>query len=220
MHRDIKACNVLLDKDMNARLGDFGLARLHHQENVADTRVIGTLGYMAPELVRIGRPSTACDVYSFGVLVLEVVCGRRPIIADQPPLIDWLFSHMENGELSCAIDERLKGQSGYNAEEAERLLHLGLLCVSTDPGVRPTMRQVVKTLEGIKCTECNEDCIHLALLGKINSAASWSKSSTSSANVNYPTFDEILQTKFYSTASLSISCPSPQLEPEFVSEGR
>ncbi|KAI4322684.1 hypothetical protein L6164_022354 [Bauhinia variegata] len=75
LHRDIKAGNVLLDKDMNARLGDFGLAKLHHQEHLGDTRVIGTLGYMAPELVRIGSPLTATDVYSFGILVLEVVCG-------------------------------------------------------------------------------------------------------------------------------------------------
>ncbi|XP_022633592.1 probable L-type lectin-domain containing receptor kinase VII.2 isoform X1 [Vigna radiata var. radiata] len=220
LHRDIKACNVLLDKDMNARLGDFGLARLHRQEHVADTtRVIGTLGYMAPELVRIGRPTAACDVFSFGVLILEVVCGRRPVIADQPPLVDWVVSLMEKGELSCAIDERLKGQIGYNSEEAERMLHLGLLCVGTDPVTRPTMRQVVKTLEGIKCTVCNKECIHLGLLGKINSAASWSKSSTSSSYVNYPTFDEILQTKFYSTASLSVSYPSPQPQSEFVSEG-
>ncbi|XP_027342685.1 probable L-type lectin-domain containing receptor kinase VII.2 [Abrus precatorius] len=221
LHRDIKSCNVLLDKDMNARLGDFGLARLHHQEHVADTtRVIGTLGYMAPELVRIGRPSTASDVFSFGVLILEVVCGRRPIIADQPPLVDWVFSLMEKGELNFATDERLKAQSGYNADEAERLLHLGLLCASLEPSIRPTMRQVVKALEGIKCTECNEECIHMGLLGKINSAASWSKSSSSSANASYPTFDEILQTKFYSTASLSISCPSPQPESDFISEGR
>ncbi|KAK7272383.1 hypothetical protein RJT34_28930 [Clitoria ternatea] len=217
LHRDIKASNVLLDKDMNARLGDFGLARLHHQDHVADTtRVIGTLGYMAPELVRVGRPTTASDVFSFGVLVLEVVCGRRPIVADQPPLVDWVFSLVEKGELRCAIDERLKAQSDYNADEAERLLHLGLLCASLDPGDRPTMRQVLNALEGIKCTECNEECIHLGLLGKINSAASWSKSSTSSTNVTYPTFDEILQTKFYSTASLSVSFPSPQPE----SEGR
>lgn len=221
LHRDIKASNVLLDNDMNARLGDFGLARLHHhQEHVADTtRVIGTLGYMAPELVRIGRPSTATDLYSFGILVLEVVCGRRPIVADKPPLVDLLLSLMEKGELSCAIDERLKAQSGFNTEEAERVLQLGLLCSSSGPGDRPTIRQVVKALDGIKCTECSEDCISVSLLRKINSAASWSRSSTNSPHVNYPTFDEICQTKFYSTMS-SVSYPSPQPESDFISEGR
>ncbi|CAL0322607.1 unnamed protein product [Lupinus luteus] len=220
LHRDIKSSNVLLDNDMNARLGDFGLARLHHQGHVADpTRVIGTLGYMAPELVRVGRPSTATDMYSFGILMLEVVCGRRPIVADKPPLIDWVFSLVEKEELSCANDERLNGRSGFNSEEAKKVLQLGLLCASSEPGDRPTMRQVVKVLDEIKCNECNEECIHASLLGKINSAASWSKRSANSPHTHYPTFDEICQTSFYSTMS-SVSYPSPRPEPDFISEGR
>ncbi|XP_019459020.1 PREDICTED: probable L-type lectin-domain containing receptor kinase VII.2 [Lupinus angustifolius] len=220
LHRDIKASNVLLDNDMNARLGDFGLARLHHQGHVADpTRVIGTLGYMAPELVRVGRPSTATDMYSFGILMLEVVCGRRPIVAEKPPLVDWVFSLIEKEELSCAIDERLNSQSGFNSEEAKKVLHLGLLCASSEPGDRPTMRQVVKVLDEIKCNECNEECMHASLLGKINSAASWSKRSANSPHGHYPTFDEICQTSFYSTMS-SVSYPSPRPEPDFISEGR
>ncbi|GAU27145.1 hypothetical protein TSUD_104540 [Trifolium subterraneum] len=146
LHRDIKASNVLLDKDMNARIG----------------------------------------------------------------------------ELSNAIDERLKGQieCKYNTVVAERLLHLGLLCASFDPCVRPTMRQVVKALEGVKCTECNEECVHVSLIGKINSAASWSKSSTDSARVNFPTLDDILPYKYFSGDSLSVSCFSLEPISDSLSEGR
>lgn len=208
LHRDIKAENVLLDKDMNARLGDFGLARLHHHENLADaTRVMGTLGYMEPELVRIGRSSTKTDVYSFGVLVLEVVCGRRPIVADQPSLTDHVLSLMESGKLCCAIDEHLKGKGGYTVEEVERVLRLGLLCVSSDPRDRPSMREVVKMLEGIKGCEGNEEqCVDVSLLEKIKSAAMWSRSDSSSTDATYPSFEDILPLKLFTTASLSGSC--------------
>ena len=77
LHRDIKANNVLLDKDMNARLGDFGLARMHDHQGqvVSTTRVIGTVGYIAPEVIRSGTASTMSDVFGFGILVLEVICG-------------------------------------------------------------------------------------------------------------------------------------------------
>ncbi|XP_028761669.1 probable L-type lectin-domain containing receptor kinase VII.2 [Neltuma alba] len=222
LHRDIKAGNVLLDKDMNARLGDFGLARLHHQEQLADTtRVIGTLGYMAPELVKIGRPSKATDVYSFGILVLEVLCGRRPFVADKPALIDWVRSLMERDNLCSALDERLKAQGGFTTGEVQRLLHLGLICSSLEPAVRPTMRQVVKALEKISDAECDEECFGGNLLEKINSAAMWSVHSSNSTERSYPTFEEIMHSKYYTTTTISGPYYSlPPSEAAYVSEGR
>ncbi|XLU93634.1 hypothetical protein S245_007986 [Arachis hypogaea] len=184
LHRDIKASNVLLDKDMNARLGDFGLARMHHHEQIPNTsRVIGTVGYMAPELLRTGRASTQTDVFSFGVLVLEVVCGRRPIEENKPALVGWVWRLMERGQLCCALDERLKmrGDEDYSIDEVERVLHLGLLCTHYDPQVRPSMRQVVKVLEG--------ESLEISLVDKINSAAD-------GYSGVHPTIEDISQCSF------------------------
>ncbi|KAF2318835.1 hypothetical protein GH714_011069 [Hevea brasiliensis] len=92
--RDIKAGNVLLDSELNGRLGDFGLAKLYERgSNPSTTRVVGTLGYLAPELTRTGKPTTSSDVFAFGALLLEVVCGRRPIepkaLPEELILVDW-----------------------------------------------------------------------------------------------------------------------------------
>ncbi|KAL5571167.1 hypothetical protein UlMin_020764 [Ulmus minor] len=149
LHRDIKASNVLLDKEMNARLGDFGLAKMHdHDQLASTTRVVGTVGYMAPEVVKTGRASAQTDVYGFGVLVLEVVSGRRPIEEGSPGLVAWAWRLMEAGELLSALDERIKIKGGYNIEEVEKLVLLGLACAYPEPQSRPTMRQVMKILEG------------------------------------------------------------------------
>ncbi|XP_027346969.1 probable L-type lectin-domain containing receptor kinase VII.2 [Abrus precatorius] len=192
LHRDIKASNVLLDRDMNARLGDFGLARMHHHEQVANTsQVIGTVGFMAPELIQTGRASTHTDVFSFGVLVLEVVCGRRPNDENKPPLVAWLSKLMEREEECSALDERLKGRDDYSTDEVKRALQLGLLCTHPDPHVRPTMRQVVKVLEG--------ESLDMSLLNKINSAAAYAGNF---GNNIHPTIEEI----FSSYCSFTTQC--------------
>ena len=151
VHRDIKASNVLLDGDMNGRLGDFGLARLYdHGVDPQTTHVVGTMGYLAPELVRTGKATPVTDVFAFGVFVLEVTCGRRPLgcIApdEQNVLLDWVQEHERRGAALDTVDPRLCGK--YDADEARLAIRLGLACAHPLPDARPGMRQVVQYMEG------------------------------------------------------------------------
>lgn len=191
LHRDIKASNVLLDKDMNARLGDFGLARMHdHGQVAATTMVVGTVGYMAPELVKNGRASMQTDVFGFGVLILEVICGRQPIEEGKPPLVDWAWELMRQGELLNAVDERLRMKGGLDEEEIEKVLQLGLLCAHHDPSVRPTMRQVVKFFEEkTDADESDGEDMDVYLLKRMKSKDIWPNYSINIGS--HPTFEEI-----------------------------
>ncbi|GMH15362.1 hypothetical protein Nepgr_017203 [Nepenthes gracilis] len=151
IHRDIKAGNVLLDADLNGRLGDFGLAKLYERgANPSTTRVMGTMGYLAPELTKTGKPTTCSDVYAFGALLLEVACGRRPIDPKAMPeeliLVDFVWDRWREGAILEVMDPKLKGQ--YNEMEAMVVLKLGLMCSADAPLARPTMRQVDRYLQG------------------------------------------------------------------------
>ncbi|XP_027164333.1 L-type lectin-domain containing receptor kinase IV.1-like [Coffea eugenioides] len=152
IHRDVKASNVLLDCELNGRLGDFGLARLYdHGTLPQTTHVVGSPGYLAPEHNRTGKATTRTDVYAFGAFLLEVACGRRPIEPRAAPaenfiLVDWVFSCWKAGNVLQAVDQRLRTE--YVKEEAELVLKLGLLCSHSEPQSRPSMRQVLLYLEG------------------------------------------------------------------------
>ncbi|KAJ0235029.1 Lectin-domain containing receptor kinase VI.4 [Hirschfeldia incana] len=145
IHRDVKPSNVLIDEDMNPRLGDFGLARLYERGSLSHTTVVvGTIGYMAPELTRNGNSSSASDVFAFGVLLLEIVSGRKPTDSGSFFLGDWVMELGASGEILGAMDPRLG--SGYDEEEAKLALAVGLICCHPKIGYRPAMGMVQRYL--------------------------------------------------------------------------
>ncbi|KAK3206351.1 hypothetical protein Dsin_020397 [Dipteronia sinensis] len=151
IHMDIKPANVLLDADLNGKLGDFGLARLYdHGSNPETTVPAGTPSYMAPELHRNGKGTTSSDVFAFGISILEVACGRRRTalhgLPEQENLIDWVIDCWERGAILDVSDPNLGGL--YTGEQVELVLKLGLFCSHTDPAARPSMRQVMQYLDG------------------------------------------------------------------------
>ncbi|ERN20497.1 L-type lectin-domain containing receptor kinase VII.1 isoform X1 [Amborella trichopoda] len=204
LHRDIKASNVMLDKDMCAKLGDFGLVRMYEHGQLAHTtRVVGTAGYMAPEVVKSGKASVKTDVFGFGVLILEVVCGRRPLEDGLEPLVEWVWSKLEQGDLSGALDPRLNGSIEVDEEVVDRLLRLGLLCTCPDPSTRPTMRQVVRTLEDPRSEDLEGESIVLRPEPKLGSTDPvWSRRPGPSGD--HPTLGD-LQLSLSSSMSISDS---------------
>ncbi|GMH29851.1 hypothetical protein Nepgr_031694 [Nepenthes gracilis] len=151
VHRDIKTTNILLDKDLNAKISDFGLARLDEEEKThISTRIAGTIGYMAPEYVLWGYLTHKADVYSFGIVALEIVAGRsnmnfRPD-EDHFCLLDWAMCLRQKGDLMELVDPRLG--SDYDKEVALRIIKVALFCTNPSPALRPTMSSVVRMLEG------------------------------------------------------------------------
>ncbi|KAE8713370.1 hypothetical protein F3Y22_tig00110213pilonHSYRG00380 [Hibiscus syriacus] len=151
VHRDLKASNIMLDSYFNARLGDFGLARAIENEKTSYAElegVPGTMGYIAPECFHTAKATRESDVYGFGVVLLEVVCGQRPWIkiGEFLLLVDWVWWLHREGRILEAVDERLG--SDYVVEEAERLLLLGLACSHTIASERPKTQAILQILSG------------------------------------------------------------------------
>ncbi|XP_066341437.1 L-type lectin-domain containing receptor kinase IX.1-like [Miscanthus floridulus] len=150
LHRDIKPSNVMLDASFNAKLGDFGLARLvDHGQGPHTTELAGTMGYMDPECMITGRFSTESDIYSFGVVLLEVACGRQPVRVLQHNntavhLTQPVSELYERGTILDAADPRLN--ENFDAREMECVLVVGLWCTQQDRSLRPSIRQAASAL--------------------------------------------------------------------------
>ncbi|CAL4931974.1 unnamed protein product [Urochloa decumbens] len=150
VHRDIKSSNILLDRQWNAKVSDFGLAKiLCSDRSYVTTRVMGTFGYVAPEYAKTGMLNERSDVYSFGVLVMEVITGRTPVDYTRPTnevnLVEWLKHMVAERRVEEVVDPRLPERPPSKA--LKRAILAALRCVDPEGSQRPTMAHVVHMLE-------------------------------------------------------------------------
>jgi len=150
VHRDIKASNILLDKNLNAKISDFGLAKLNEEEDThISTRIAGTVGYMAPEYAMRGYLTEKADVYSFGIVVLEILSGKSNAGGFIPKedcfcLLDWANVLRERKNTIQLIDPIIN----QYIKETHQMLNLVFWCTNQSPSLRPLMSTIVSMLEG------------------------------------------------------------------------
>ncbi|XP_024516089.1 inactive protein kinase SELMODRAFT_444075-like isoform X1 [Selaginella moellendorffii] len=194
VHRDVRPNNILLTHDFEPMVGDFGLARWQpNGELGVETRVIGAFGYLAPEYTQTGQITEKADVYSFGIVLLELVSGRKAVDLSRNKgemcLSEWARPFLREQKYEKLIDQRLRGRFCVN--EVENMLLAATLCIDPDPLIRPRMSQVLRLLEGDSLSDTslsssssgllNGSPVSILLIGDLSQDSSSSRSSSASS---------------------------------------
>ncbi|KAH9670308.1 protein kinase domain-containing protein [Citrus sinensis] len=189
VHRDIKSSNILIDDDFNAKVSDFGLAKLLGAgKSHVTTRVMGTFGYVAPEYANTGLLNEKSDVYSFGVLLLEAITGRDPVDHGRPAhevnLVDWLKMMVGSRRSEEVVDPNIEVRPSTRA--LKRSLLTALRCVDPDSEKRPKMSQVVRMLESEEYPIVREDRRHRRTQGGTSMEIESQKENSDTDRSDYP----------------------------------
>ncbi|TVU20511.1 hypothetical protein EJB05_36723, partial [Eragrostis curvula] len=157
VHRDVKTANILLSANLEAKIGDFGLLKAFKRDgdtHVSTARLVGTHGYLAPEYATVLQLTEKNDVYSFGIVLLEVITGQPPILQHPQAthIIQWVRQRLAQGDIEDVVDKRMRGY--YNVNVMWKAVDIALKCTAQEPAQRPTMTVVVARLQ--ECIKIEE----------------------------------------------------------------